>query len=221
MQIINKIKHNFLNNQATKLLIQSYALLISAALIMSIVSYIIAGYIGLVIAVFMLVQVCIQTLKIPISETLSKCRAKPLNFSRFANLYQLQSALLTNAKLKSIPQLYSMPSNSMNAFAIGTDNASAIVFTEAMLNRLDTREIGGVLAHEIAHIKNHDLILMNISNALWRFTHNLCQLAQVLVLLMIPLIFFGILQMSLSSLLFLFFCTILGYIDSFGPITNP
>ena len=41
----------------------------------------------------------------------------------------------------------------MNAFAIGTDKASAIVFTEAMLNRLDTREIGGVLAMKLHTLK--------------------------------------------------------------------
>jgi len=97
----------------------------------------------------------------------------------------------------------------MNAFAIGSEDSSAIVFSEAMLNNLNIREIGGVMAHEIAHIQNHDLVLMNISNALWRFTHNLCHIAQILVIVMLPLLLFGIVQMSISSILFLFFAPFL------------
>ena len=209
MEIIYKIKSDLLNDNPKNLLIQSYALLLSSAMIMSIVSFIIAGYFGLVVAILMLIHICTITFKMPISKTLHACRASPLNYRRFARLYQLQNALLRNTSISSIPKLYSMPSNTMNAFAIGSEDSSAIVFSEAMLNNLDIREIGGVMAHEIAHIKNHDLVLMNISNTLWRLTHNLCHIAQILVILMLPLLLFEIIQMSLSSLLFLFFAPFL------------
>ena len=204
MDIINKIKSDLSNDNPKKLFIQSYALLITSAAIMSLVSFIIAGYFGLVVASLILIHIRTITINMPISKTLHSVRASPLNYSRFETLYQLQNALLSNTSISSIPKLYSMPSNTMNAFAIGSENSSAIVFSEAILNNLDIREIGGVMAHEIAHIKNHDLVLMNISNVLWRFTHNLCQIAQILVILILPLLLFGIIQMSLSSLIFLF-----------------
>ena len=209
MEIINKIKSDLLNGNNSKLIIQSYALLLSSAMIMSLVSFIIAGYFGLVVSILMLIYICTITIRVPISKTLQACGARPLNYRHFARLYELQNALLRNTSINSIPQLYSIPSNTMNAFAIGSEDSSAIVFSEAMLNHLDIREIGGVMAHEIAHIENHDLVLMNISNTLWRFTHNLCNIAQVLVIVMLPLFLFGMIQMSLSSMLFLVFAPFL------------
>ena len=96
---------------------------------------------------------------------------------------------------------------------------SAIVFSEAMLNQLDIREIGGVMAHEIAHIENHDLVLMNISNTLWRFTHNLCNIAQILVIVMLPLLLVGMLNVFEFNAISIF-CSIFGHINAFSFITN-
>ncbi len=93
----------------------------------------------------------------------------------------------------------------MNAFALGSKDESGIIFSEAMLRHLDLREVGGVMAHEIAHIKNHDLTLMSLSDGLWKLTHSLCQLGQIMVLVMLPFWLFGSLQISISSLLFLLF----------------
>ena len=55
MEIINKIKSDLLNGNNNKLIIQSYALLLSSAMIMSLVSFIIAGYFGLIVSILMLI----------------------------------------------------------------------------------------------------------------------------------------------------------------------
>ena len=142
----------------------------------------------------------------PISKTLQACGARPLNYRHFARLYELQNALLRNTSINSIPQLYSIPSNTMNAFAIGS-NSSAIVFSEAMLNQLDIREIGGVMAHEIAHIE-YDLVLMNISNT-YGDLHIISAISPNLGTRRATFTTIGMLQMSLSSLPFLFFAPFL------------
>jgi heat shock protein HtpX len=57
-----------------------------------------------------------------------------------------------------IPKVYIIPDDSLNAFAAGSKPEKAIVgVTSGLLNSLDDNELEGVLAHEIAHIKNYDI----------------------------------------------------------------
>ncbi len=61
------------------------------------------------------------------------------------------------------PNLYIIPSPALNAFATGRDpEHSSIAATEGLLRKLDDRELEGVLAHELSHIKNYDIRLMTI-----------------------------------------------------------
>ncbi|MBW6441265.1 M48 family metalloprotease [Patescibacteria group bacterium] len=59
-----------------------------------------------------------------------------------------------------VPKLYKTPDLSINAFTIGRSSQKAsLVFTEGSLQRLDNLELEGVIAHEIAHIQNNDVML--------------------------------------------------------------
>ena len=65
------------------------------------------------------------------------------------------------------PKLYVIPDTAMNAFATGRDPNHAIVCaTSGILERLDRRELEGVIAHELSHIKNYDIRLMLIVGVL-------------------------------------------------------
>ena len=205
MQVINIFRTELIKREGYLLQLQSCGLLILLTGLMSIVTYIIAGYIGLLIAVVLLIYSSVKRFNTSLLSTLRQTRAKLLHPYQFAGLYKLRDALVKKANLTTAPGLYLMPGSSMNAFALGSKDESGIIFSEAMFRRLNLREVGGVMAHEIAHIKNHDLTLMSISDGLWKLTHSLCQLAQLMVLVMLPFWLFGSLQISISSLLFLFF----------------
>ena len=63
-----------------------------------------------------------------------------------------------------MPKLYVMEDSAMNAFATGRNpKHSVICVTTGLLNRLDKYEIEGVLAHELSHIRNYDILLQTVT----------------------------------------------------------
>lgn len=63
-----------------------------------------------------------------------------------------------------MPKLYVMDEDAMNAFATGRNpKHSVICVTTGLLNRLDKYEVEGVLAHELSHIRNYDILLQTVT----------------------------------------------------------
>lgn len=66
-----------------------------------------------------------------------------------------------------LPKIWIVPDKDPNAFATGNDEAeSYVAVTEGLLDTLNRDELQGVIAHEMAHIKNHDVRLMTLLAAL-------------------------------------------------------
>ena len=63
-----------------------------------------------------------------------------------------------------MPRVYLIPDASPNAFATGRNpEHAAVAATEGILGILTDEELAGVIAHELAHVKNHDTLLMTIT----------------------------------------------------------
>jgi heat shock protein HtpX len=63
-----------------------------------------------------------------------------------------------------VPSLYIIESDQPNAFATGrSPDRAAVAVTRGLLQRLDENEIAAVVAHELAHIRNHDTLIMTIT----------------------------------------------------------
>jgi Zn-dependent protease with chaperone function len=78
--------------------------------------------------------------------------------------------LTARADLPSVPALYYVPSKMMNAFAVGKPEDSAVAVTDGLIRNLNLRQITGVLAHEVSHIRNGDLKVMALGDTLSRLT---------------------------------------------------
>jgi heat shock protein HtpX len=72
--------------------------------------------------------------------------------------------------LPQAPALYYVPSRMLNAFAVGQRHEVAIALTDGLLRHLTLRELAGVLAHEVGHVRNHDLWIMGLADAIGRLT---------------------------------------------------
>jgi Peptidase family M48 len=78
-------------------------------------------------------------------------------------LFGIIAALCRRAGIGQVPSLYFLPSGVPTAFATGVGDRSVIVVSSGLLRLLMTRELTGVLAHEIIHIAKHDVELMQLA----------------------------------------------------------
>jgi heat shock protein HtpX len=90
-------------------------------------------------------------------------RARPLEPSEAPALHEMVQHLAARAGIPA-PRLYLIPSRHANAFATGRNPERGVVaVTQGILQTLDLRELRGVIAHEIAHIKNRDVLIASVA----------------------------------------------------------
>jgi heat shock protein HtpX len=96
------------------------------------------------------------------SLILAMSSARPADRKRDFDFFTVAENLSIAAGIPK-PRLYVIEDTAMNAFATGRDPKHAIVVaTTGILSRLDRRELEGVIAHELSHIKNYDTRLMAV-----------------------------------------------------------
>lgn len=117
--------------------------------------------------------------------------ASPIQPHEARTLYRTVQELTERANLPVAPQLYYLPSHAPNAITLGNMQRPYIAVSEGLLQMLSTRELRGVLAHEIAHIKNNDLKLMTMADSMSRVTSLISMFGQLLLLIQFPLLLFG------------------------------
>jgi heat shock protein HtpX len=92
-------------------------------------------------------------------------RAQPVTEQELPQLYEVVGRLTRRAGMP-MPKLYVIPSESPNAFATGRDPShAAVAVTQGIMKLLDWRELEGVLAHELSHVKNRDILISTIAAA--------------------------------------------------------
>jgi heat shock protein HtpX len=103
------------------------------------------------------------------------------------DLHRYVRALAVRAELPAVPALYYVASPMANAFAVGRRDEAALTVSDGLLRRLTSRELVGVLAHEVGHIRADDLWIMSLSDAVGRLTHALAYFGLILLVLALPL----------------------------------
>lgn len=91
---------------------------------------------------------------------LKMSNARPATESEDKKVINILDALMVSSGLSARPKLYVMDSPQLNAFATGRNPENAVIcVTTALLDKLSYYELEGVIAHEMAHIKNYDIRL--------------------------------------------------------------
>jgi heat shock protein HtpX len=94
---------------------------------------------------------------------LAMARAKPVSEQEAPRLYQIVRELTTRAGLP-MPRLYMIPQDQPNAFATGrSPKKAAVAVTRGIVQLLSEDELRGVIAHELAHIRNRDILIQSVA----------------------------------------------------------
>jgi heat shock protein HtpX len=97
---------------------------------------------------------------------LAMYRAQPVTREQLPRVYSVVERMTQRIGLP-MPKIYVIPTESPNAFATGRNPSHAsVAVTQGILNLLDDEELEGVLAHELGHVRNRDILISSIAATL-------------------------------------------------------
>jgi heat shock protein HtpX len=97
---------------------------------------------------------------------LAAYRAQPVSREQLPRAYEIVGRLSQKIGIP-MPKVYVIPTDSPNAFATGRNpNHASVAVTQGILNLLTDEELEGVLAHELGHVKNRDILISSIAATL-------------------------------------------------------
>lgn len=144
--------------------LKTWVLLLSLTFLLLILGFALGGTTGLTVALFITLIINVSSFWYSDKIALKIYKAKKISYSDKPELHDMLKDLSMRAGIKT-PKLYLIPSPNPNAFATGRSESTAVVaVTEGLLEILEERELRGVLAHELAHIKHKDILLTTISS---------------------------------------------------------
>jgi heat shock protein HtpX len=109
---------------------------------------------------------------------LARYKAQEVTRAQAPKLFDMVERLTQRAGIP-MPRLYVIPSPTPNAFATGRDpQHAAVAVTEGALQLLNEEELTGVIAHELAHVKNRDILIQSVAATLGGAITMLAQWAQ-------------------------------------------
>jgi heat shock protein HtpX len=92
--------------------------------------------------------------------------AQPVTREQLPRLYAVMERLSAKANLP-VPKLYVIPEEAPNAFATGRNpHHASVAVTEGLLNLMNDDELEGVIAHELSHVRNYDILTTSIAATL-------------------------------------------------------
>jgi len=129
-----------------------------------------AGRNGLYIGLFLAIAVNAASYFFSDKIALRMYSAQPVTESENSGVHRRVAPLVQNLCLRMaipMPKLWVIPERSPNAFATGRNPTHAsVAFTAGLLELMDDREVEGVIAHELGHVKNRDILISSVAATL-------------------------------------------------------
>ena len=138
----------------------------------------IGGQRGMIVAFFFAVAMNFFSYWFSDKIVLRMYGAQPVDEAQAPGLYNMVRRLATHAGIP-MPKLYIIPTDTPNAFATGRNpQHAAVAVTEGIMRVLDEEELEGVLAHELSHVTNRDILISTIAATLAGAITYLAHMAQ-------------------------------------------
>lgn len=183
---------------------QSIILIMAMVGLLALCGLLVLGWVGLIVALFLAAGIVLMTGRSSAEMVLRMYRAVPIAPHQAPGLHQLFERLSARAGLEHLPQLYYIPSSMLNAFAAGHGDQVAVAVTDGLLRNMNTREVAGVLAHELSHVRNGDVFVMSLADAFSRVTALIGQMGIYMLILAIPSTLLGYGIPWVAALVFMF-----------------
>ncbi|MGB7286971.1 MAG: zinc metalloprotease HtpX [Salaquimonas sp.] len=181
----NQKRHSFLN------MLHTWVLVGGSLLLLVFCAWVFFGSTGILYAAVFGGISLFMASRISPEMVLRMYKAQPVSREQFPVGHQILDQLVERAGLEHRPILSIIPSNMMNAFAVGRKHNSAIAMTDKLVSAMTQRELAGVMAHEMAHIRNEDVKVMAIADMVSRFTSMMSTFGTFALLANLPSLFFG------------------------------
>ncbi len=131
-----------------------------------VIGYGLGGQQGMVVAFVLAFLMNVLSYWVSDKIVLAMYGAKPMSEAEAPRLYAIVRRLATRAQIP-MPLVYLIPTDTPNAFATGRNpEHAAVAVTEGIMRILDEDELEGVLAHELSHVKNRDVLIATIAATL-------------------------------------------------------
>ncbi len=138
-------------------------LLTALTLLLMFVGRIFGGQNGMLIALIFAAVLNFVSYFFSDKIALAMYRAKPVSREELPRVYQVVERLSQKIGIP-MPKIYVIPSDSPNAFATGRNpNHASVAVTQGILGLLNDEELEGVLAHELGHVRNRDILISSIA----------------------------------------------------------
>lgn len=125
------------------------------------------------------------------SPRIALANTRSIPYRTTPQLYAIVDELSRKAGLERPPELRLVPSPVMNAATVEGGNQTTLAVTVGLLERLPQRELIGVLAHEIAHLKNGDIRLLRFAETLVQATVLFVRAGWLMLLFALPFVIAG------------------------------
>jgi heat shock protein HtpX len=149
--------------------IRSWVLITGMAVLLLLIGYFLGLYFfnspvaGLVIALIVWGIMSLVAFFQGDSIILSTAHARKIKKEDYPRLYNVVEEMKIASGLEKMPDIYIIDDPALNAFATGRDpDKASVAITSGLLQKLNRDELQGVIAHEISHIRNRDVLLMAI-----------------------------------------------------------
>ena len=159
----------------------SALLLVAMAALLSYCGWIIAAWDGIVWSLVGGAMMLVLVQRVPSWLVLQAIGARPVARWEEPMLYEILDELCRQAGLYRVPHLCWVGDRFPVAFTIGGGEATTIALSEALVREMTAREIRGILAHEIVHVRNGDIALMQLAMVVGQLTRTVSQIAFLLV----------------------------------------
>lgn len=148
------------NKRKTAVIISGFIIMITLILYYICMAFHLDSSFAVIIALLFSVISCFASYYNSDKIILRACKARPATLEEDKKLVHIFEALMVSSGLPCQPRLYIVDDPQPNAFATGRNPQNAIIcVTTGLLEKLDYYELEGVIAHEMSHIRNYDILL--------------------------------------------------------------